>query len=68
MNVPSGGINLAEDVYGPFAGQVTSAARQAMRRAILEAHPRLVEAMLLCEVSSAAESLSGRFLVQLCDF
>ena len=59
VNVPSTGINLAEDVYGPFSGQVTSAARQAMRRAVLEAHARLVEAMFLCEVSSTAEVLSG---------
>lgn len=59
MNVPSGGISLAEDVYGPFSGQVTSAVRQAIRRAVLEANPRLVEAMFLCEVSSSAEVLSG---------
>jgi len=58
-NVPSAGINLAEDVYGPFSGQVTSAVRQAMRRAVLEAHARLVEAMFLCELSSTAEVLSG---------
>ncbi len=30
-----------------------------MRRAVLEAHARLVEAMFLCEVSSTAEVLSG---------
>jgi hypothetical protein len=59
LNVPSGGASLAEDVYGPFSGQVTSAVRQAMRRAVLEANPRLVEAMFLCEMSSTAESLSG---------
>ena len=50
---------LAEDVYGPLSGQVTSVARQAFRRALLEAHPRLVEAMFLCEVSTTAEALSG---------
>ena len=59
VNVPAAGISLAEDVYGPFSGQVTSAVRQAMRRAVLEAHVRLVEAMFLCEVSSTAEVLSG---------
>ena len=59
VDVPAAGISLAEDVYGPFFGQVTSAARQAMRRAVLEAHVRLVEAMFLCEVSSTAEVLSG---------
>ena len=57
--MPAAGISLAEDVYGPFSGQVTSAVRQAMRRAVLEAHVRLVEAMFLCEVSSTAEVLSG---------
>lgn len=59
VNLPASGVNLAEEVYGPFSGQVTSAARQAMRRAVLEAHARLVEAMFLCEVSSTAEVLSG---------
>jgi translation elongation factor EF-G len=50
---------LAEEVYGPMSGQVTSMARQAFRRALLEADPRLVEAMFLCEVSTTAEALSG---------
>lgn len=45
-------LALAEDVYGPFSGQVTSAARQAARRAVLEGDPRLVEALFLCEVRS----------------
>ena len=39
--------------------QVTAVARQAFRRAVLEASPRLVEAMFLCEVSAASEVLSG---------
>ena len=39
--------------------QVTSTARQAFRRAVLEAGPRLVEAMFLCQVSTASEALSG---------
>jgi ribosome assembly protein 1 len=43
-------LQLAEDVYGPFSGQVTSVARQAVRRAVMEGDPRLVEAMFLCEV------------------
>ena len=56
----SASARLAEDVFGPMSGQVTSIARQAFRRALLEADPRLVEAMFLCEVSSTAEALSGR--------
>ena len=64
LNLPHGSScsaepNLAEEVYGPFSGQVTSAVRQALRRAVAEAHPRLVEAMLLCELTSTAEVLSG---------
>ena len=47
-------LQLGEDVYGPFSGQVTSAARQALRRAVLEADPRLVEALFLCEVGAGA--------------
>ena len=39
--------------------QVTSTARQAFRKAVLEGGPRLVEAMFLCQVSTASEALSG---------
>ncbi len=42
-----------------FDVQVTSTARQAFRRAVLEGGPRLVEAMFLCQVSTASEALSG---------
>lgn len=60
LNLPEAGeLALAEDVYGPFSGQVSSAARQALRRAVAEAHPLLVEAMLLCELSSTSDVLSG---------
>ena len=63
LHLPRGGASeepvLAEEVYGPFSGQVTSAVRQAARRAVAEAHPRLVEALLLCELSITAEVLSG---------
>jgi len=58
-SVASAPCQLAEDVYGPMSGQVTAMARQAFRRAVLEADPRLVEAMFLCEVSTTAEALSG---------
>lgn len=59
-------LALSEDVYGPFSGQVTSAARQALRRAVLEADPRLVEALFLCEVRAGHSCLlsSGRLLEQ----
>ena len=39
--------------------QVTAVARQALRRAVIEADPRLVEAMFLCEVAAASDVLSG---------
>jgi len=52
----------ATDVYGPLVGQVAAATRSLLRAA-LRACPggaRLVEPMLLCEVSAAtAEALSG---------
>lgn len=41
------------------ARQVTSVMRQAARRAVSAAGPRLVEAMLLCEVAAAVEALAG---------
>ena len=39
--------------------QVTSLVRQAARRAVLESGPCLVEAMSLCQVSTASEALAG---------
>lgn len=53
----------AADTYGPLSGQVTSMTRQAVRRAVMEAGPCLVEAMSLCEVSAASEALAGLFAV-----
>lgn len=38
---------------------MTAAVRQALRRAVAESSPRLVEAMFLCEVSAASDALSG---------
>lgn len=35
----------------------------AARRAVLEADPRLVEALYLCQVQAAAEALSGVYAV-----
>jgi ribosome assembly protein 1 len=54
---------LQEDVYGPFTGQVVTAAAAAFRRAVLEAGPRLVEAVYLCQLQAAAEALSGVYAV-----
>ena len=51
--------SLQEDIFGPISGQVTSVARQLFRRALMEADPRLVEAMFLCEVSTSSDGLSG---------
>jgi len=55
----SGRVDLQEDVYGPFSGQVMSAVAAACKRALQEAEPGLVEAMYLCQVQAAAEALSG---------
>ena len=47
-------------ITNPSTGlQVTAVARQAFRRAVIEAEPRLVEAMFLCEVAAASDVLSG---------
>ncbi|KAF5828041.1 hypothetical protein DUNSADRAFT_18295 [Dunaliella salina] len=54
---------LQEDVYGPFSGQVMTAVAAACRRAVIEADPRLVEAMYLCQVQTTAEALSGTYAV-----
>lgn len=56
-------LPLYEDVYGPLSGQITSAARQAFRKAVLASGPRLVESHFLCEVSTSAEALSAVYAV-----
>jgi len=56
-------LQLLEDVYGPFSGQITSAVRQAVRRAVLEAGPRLAEAAFLCEITTSSEGLSAVYAV-----
>lgn len=43
--------------------QVMGAMCAACRRAVLEADPRLVEALYLCQVQAAAEALSGVYAV-----
>lgn len=39
--------------------QVMTAVGAACRRAVMEADPRLVEAMYLCQLQASAEALSG---------
>jgi hypothetical protein len=56
MRGTAGADTARADVAG---AQVTSVMRQAARRAVAAAGPRLVEAMLLCEVAAAAEALAG---------
>ncbi|GIL84225.1 hypothetical protein Vretifemale_12915, partial [Volvox reticuliferus] len=59
----SGRLELQEDVYGPFSGQVMTAVAVACRRAVLEADARLVEAQYLCQLTASAEALSGMYAV-----
>lgn len=56
-------LQLLEDVYGPFSGQITSAVRQAVRRSVFEAGPRLAEAAFLCEITTSSEGLSAIYAV-----
>lgn len=56
-------LQLLEDVYGPFSGQITSTARQAVRRSVLETGPRLAEAAFLCEITTSSEGLSAVYAV-----
>lgn len=54
---------VGEAQYGPFSGQVASAAREAIRKAVLKAGPRLVEAMYLSVISTTSEALGGTYSV-----
>jgi ribosome assembly protein 1 len=51
------------DQYGPFSGQVISAAREAIRQSVLKAGPRLVEAMYLSVITTTSEALGGTYSV-----
>ena len=63
LHISSESDMFLEDVYGPFLGQVTSAAKQAFRRAVLESGPRLVESDFLCEITTSVEALSAVYAV-----
>ena len=54
---------FGEEQYGPFSGQVTSATREAIRRSVLKAEPRLVEAMYLAVITTTSEALGGTYSV-----
>jgi len=54
---------FGEEQYGPFSGQVTSATREAIRRSVLKAGPRLVEAMYLAVINTTSEALGGTYSV-----
>ena len=56
-------ILTQEDVFGPFNGQVSATVRQAIRKAILENKPRIVEAHFLCEISTSSEGLAAVYAV-----
>ncbi|PNW73585.1 hypothetical protein CHLRE_13g564950v5 [Chlamydomonas reinhardtii] len=56
-------LELQEDVYGPFSGQVMTAVALACRSAVMEADARLVEAQYLCQLTASAEALSGMYAV-----
>ncbi|PNH11683.1 Elongation factor Tu GTP-binding domain-containing protein 1, partial [Tetrabaena socialis] len=59
----SGRLDLQEEVYGPFSGQVMTTVAAACRRAVIEADARLVEAQYLCQLTAGAEALSGMYAV-----
>lgn len=52
-----------EDIFGPFSGQVSATVRQAIRKAVLDNGPRIVEAYFLCEISTSSEGLSAVYAV-----
>ena len=52
--------NLSE-AFGPFSGQVISAAKESLRCAIMESSPRLVEAHLKCEIMTSSTGLAGTY-------
>ena len=51
------GPDLGGSMSAALSGQVIAAAREACRRAVAAAGPRLVEALYLCQVATTADAL-----------
>ncbi|KAF8681672.1 hypothetical protein HU200_045098 [Digitaria exilis] len=51
------------DQYNIFSGQVITAVKEACRAAVLQNHPRLVEAMYMCELTTPSEQLNPTYAV-----
>lgn len=46
----------SEDTYGPFVGQVISIVKDLCKRALLNAEPRLMEGVYLCNMITTPEN------------
>ena len=57
----SEGAAASAQSFGPFSGQVISAAKEALRGAIMDSSPRLVEAYLKCEILTSSSGLAGTY-------
>ena len=51
------------DQFGPLSGQIINAVRDAIRKAVLKAGTRLVEAMYLAVITTTADALGGTYAV-----
>ena len=52
-----------EDQFGPISGQIINTVRDAIRKAVLKAGSRLVEAMYLAVITTSSDALGGTYAV-----
>ena len=63
VNEEQDGDGADEDQYGPLSGQIINTVRDVIRKAVLKAGTRLVEAMYLAVITTTSEALGGTYAV-----
>ena len=62
-NPPEDDQGDGEDQFGPISGQIINTVRDAIRKAVLKAGSRLVEAMYLAVITTTSDALGGTYAV-----
>ena len=63
LNPRDEGAGDQDEQFGPLSGQIINTVRDAIRRAVMKAGTRLVEAMYLAVITTTSEALGGTYAV-----
>jgi len=63
LNPKSDGSGEQEEQFGPLSGQIINSVRDAIRKAVMKAGTRLVEAMYLAVITTTSDALGGTYAV-----